>query len=280
MTLPVLLLVLGAALLNASWNAMVKSVDDRLTALALVNLGCALLAAPFALALPLPAPESWPYLVFSVAANHLYFAALMLAFRHGDLSFVYPLARGVSPLLIAAAAWLLLDETLSPLATGGLLLISGAILSLAFLGRAQVRAIGWALANGLSIAGYTLSDGVGARLSGEPFAYAAWICLLNGPPLALLALWLRGGPGLLEAARGVWRRSLAGAALFVVNFGIVIWALSVAPIAYVSAIRETSVLFAALIGARLLAEPFGGRRIAAAAGVCVGAALLQLGRAA
>jgi drug/metabolite transporter (DMT)-like permease len=271
-------LVLGAALLNAAWNAMVKSVSDRLTALALVNLGAAALALPFALFLPAPAAESWPFIALSVVVNHCYFGALLLSFRYGDLSLVYPLGRGASPLIVAAAAWLVAGEALSGAAIAAVLLLSGSILSLALAGRGDGRAVFWALAAGLGIAGFTISDGLGARVSGSPLGYAAWMFVLNGPPLACFALVLRGRD-FVAAARAVWRRSLLGSTFFVVNYAIVIWAMTEAPLALVSALREVSVLFAALIGARLLGEPFGGRRLLAAAGVCAGAALLQFARA-
>jgi len=270
-------LVLAAALLNATWNAMVKSVDDRLTTLALLTLGASILVLPAVLALPAPAPASWPYLALSVVINHVYFAALLMSYRFGDLGFVYTIGRGSSPLVIALFAWLAAGETLSPAGLAAVTLLSGAILSLALGGRGEPRAVLWALLVGVSIAGFTVSDGIGSRLSGSSLGYTCWMFLLNGPPLTLFALWRRGR-GFLAAAGRTWRRAAAGSALFVVNYAIVIWVMGFQPIAAVAAVRETSVLFAALIGARLLGEPFGGRRLAAAAGVCAGAALLQLSR--
>lgn len=274
----VLVLVLGAALLNASWNALLKSAPDRLTALALVNVGASILVAPAAALLPPPAPESWPFLAASLAINVLAFASLLLSYRFGDLSFVYPLSRGASPLIVTVVAWLLAGETLTPGGVLGVAILSASILSLAIFGRGNLQALPFALLTGVFIAGFTLSDGLGVRASGAPASYIAWLFLLNSPPLLLYALWLRRGR-FLAAAKSVWKPSAVASACFVVNYGVVVWAMSFTPMAMVAALRETSVVFAALLGAGLLRESFGGRRLAAAAGVCAGAALLQFTRA-
>ena len=274
----VLALVLGAALLNAAWNALLKSAPDRLTALALVNVGATILVAPAAVLLPPPAPESWPFLAASLVINVLAFASILLSYRFGDLSFVYPLSRGASPLIVTVVAWLLAGETLTAGGVLGVAIVSASILSLALFGRGNLRALPFALFTGVCISAFTLSDGLGVRASGAPASYIAWLFLLNSWPLLLYTIWLRGR-GFPAAARAVWKPSAMASACFVVNYGVVVWAMSFTPLAMVAALRETSVVFAALLGAGLLREPFGGRRLLSAAGVCVGAALLQFTRA-
>jgi drug/metabolite transporter (DMT)-like permease len=275
----VLALVLGAAVLNAAWNALLKSAPDRLTALALVNLGATILVTPAVVLLPAPNPESWPYLGASLVINLLAFACLLLSYRFGDLSFVYPVSRGTSPFIVTIVAWLVADEALSPLGMLGIAILSGSILSLAVAGRGNPKALGFALLTGVFIAGFTLSDGLGVRASGAPISYIAWLFLLNSPVLVLYAAWRQRGAFFGSVAK-VWRRSALASVFFIVNYGVVVWAMSFTPMAFVAALRETSVVFAALLGARMLHEPFGGRRLAAAFGVCAGAALLQLTRAA
>jgi drug/metabolite transporter (DMT)-like permease len=276
----VFLLVLLAAVSHATWNAFVKSGEDKLVSLCLVIFTT---SAPCLLILPflaVPAAASWPFLMISTVVHYFYYAALIGAYRHGDLSLAYPIARGSAPLLVAAGAWLFAGEELSPLKWLGVLTVSAGIMSLARPSRAQandgeVKAIVFALLTGLTIAIYSLADGLGVRLSGAEFSYIAWLFVLSGLPMPFIILWCRGGDsGRLIRAHlkiGVFGGVISGLA-----YAIVIWAMSVAPIALVVSLRETSVLIAAAIGSLFLKESFGRRRIVAAAIIVAGAVLMNL----
>jgi drug/metabolite transporter (DMT)-like permease len=273
-------LVLLAAVLHATWNALVKAGGDRLAVMAL-TMG--LPALPSALALPFvaaPLPASWPFLFASIVVHTAYFASLVYAYRHGDLSQVYPIARGAAPVLVALGAWLLAGERPSLQAALGVLTVSGGVVSLA--GRGGPRravegpAVVLALLTACLIGLYSIIDGLGVRSAGTAAGYILWLFALTGLPFTAFVLWRRRGR--LRAAFGPSLRSGIGAALISsLAYGIVIWAMSVAPMAQVVALRETSVVMAAAIGALFLGEPFGRRRIAAAAVVALGAVLLQTG---
>ena len=271
-------LVLAAALMHACWNAIVKVVEDRLVSLALVNLTHSLLALCFLPFVGLPAPESWPFLIASFLIHQAYYTGLVMHYRFGDLGQVYPLARGASPLMVAVVAWVWAGERLAPWSLLAILLITGGIISLALSGRGQLdnrKAVAWALFTALNIAGYSVADGLGGRVSGNALAYIAWLFLLDGLPLPLLLPLFRSRPQLTAAVRRHWRQGLTGGVLSSAAYGLVIWVMSQAPLAMVTALRETSVIAAALIGAILLGEPFGRRRILAAVVVALGVALLQ-----
>ncbi len=294
-------LVLAAALLHASWNAMVKAGGDRLAVLTLVNLAPVAIAAPALFFLPPMAAGAWPWLALSVTLHVLYYGALLSAYRYGDLSQVYPIARGSAPALVALGAWLLAGETAGPVELAALALLCCGLMALAWRPRRSVaalagrgaivagggaappgaepdpRAVLFALATGVMIAGYSISDGMGSRASGAAFTYIAWLFTIDAVPLALFFAWRRRGR-VAASLRGSLPAGLAGGLIAGAAYSAVIWAMSQAPMAQVVALRETSVLFAALIGTRLLAEPFGRRRLAAAAVIVAGAALLQVGR--
>ncbi|MEX0923548.1 MAG: DMT family transporter [Rhodovibrionaceae bacterium] len=282
MTPGILLLVLLAAALHATWNALVKSGQDRLVTLALVNLAPAI---PAALALPFLPEMDWaavPYLAASVALHTLYYACLIGAYRTGDLSQVYPIARGSAPVLVAAGAWLLAGEVKTPLEIAGIVVVSLGIVSLAWrpgpLRLPALRkdeAILFALATGLTIAGYSIADGLGGRASGAVFTYIAWLFAVDGIAIVAFTFWRRRKT-LRRSFSPHLLRGFAGGAVAATAYSIVIWAMSVAPMAQVVALRETSVLIAAGIGALILKEGFGKQRIAAAAIVVGGAALLHL----
>jgi drug/metabolite transporter (DMT)-like permease len=273
----VLTLVLLAAALHASWNALVKAGGDPFVRLALLNLVSGLCALPLVLLVALPATASWPYLLGSVAIHFGYNLALAYGYRFGDLSHVYPIARGIAPPLVALGAWLMAGESPGPLGALAIVVISGAIASLAFtpgwrLG--PLAPVWFALATGLTIAGYTICDGIGGRAAGDVLGYIAWLFVLNAVPFGLIvALWRRHD--LAVQLRASWRASVLGGVFALVAYGLVIWAMSRAPMVNVSALRETSVIMAALIGTRLLREPFGRRRVVAASVVALGVVLLE-----
>jgi drug/metabolite transporter (DMT)-like permease len=277
----VLGLVLAAALLHASWNALVKAGGDPFVRLAVVNAVGGLCAVPLLFLAALPAPASWPYLFGSVVVHHAYYLALGYGYRFGDLSHVYPIARGIAPPLVAFAAWAFAGESVGPLGLLAILVISGGIVSLAFTddGRlVAIRPLALGLTTGITIAGYTLFDGLGGRAAGDVLAYIAWLFVIDAVPFSVIVAFRyrrRLGPALAAC----WRPAAFGGVLSVIAYGLVIWAMSLTPLAAVSALRETSVIIAALIGTRLLREPFGTRRVLAAGLVAAGVVLLQVSRA-
>jgi len=277
----VVALVLLAAVLHATWNAFVKAGADRL---AVLTLAMAVPAPLCALALPfVPVPEvaSWPYLCASVVIHTSYYACLLFAYRHGDLSQVYPIARGTAPVLVAFGAWAMAGEVLNLRELAGVLIVSAGIMSLAWRrgGLAkdgELAAIGFALLTSLNIGLYSVTDGLGVRNAGTAIGYILWMFALEGLPLLAFTLWVRRGRIRASFAPSL-KVGIGGALISSLAYAIVIWAMSVAPMAHVVALRETSVIMAAVIGALILKEPFGGRRIAAAAVVAAGAVLLQVG---
>ena len=268
MSLTVFLLVLLAAAMHATWNAVVKVAGDRLLTMGIVTgvgglVGLALI--PFA---PLPAPASWPYLALTTAIHIGYYVFLILAYRAGDLSQVYPIARGGSPLLLALVSWPLLGEALSAWQFAGVGLVSLGIASLAF-GKGDRRSLLFAAATSCTIAGYSATDAVGVRLSGSALGYIAWLFALDGAMMAAFTVWRRGAR-VVQALREDWVRPTLGGLLSVAGYGIVVWCYADGPVAPISALRETSVVFAAVLGSIFLREGFGARRIAAAATVAAG----------
>lgn len=278
----VLSLVLAAAVLHATWNAIVKSGGDpwvRLAVGAAASIACAVAFLPF---VELPEAEAWPFILASVAVHQLYFIFVALQYRFGDLSHVYPIARGIAPLMVAVTAFVFAGETLSPAGIVAVVVICGAILSLTFGSGRRVgnaKAVVFALCTGTTIAAYTVIDGVGGRTAGSVFDYIIYLFLLDGVPFGLLVLFLRRR-ALAATWKAHWKTGALGGVFSFFAYALVIWAMSLTPMTYVSALRETSVILAALIGTRLLREPFGGHRIAAAACVAAGIVLLQVSNAA
>lgn len=276
----VVALVLFSALLHATWNAVVKMGSDRLLALVVVKLPTTLVAAATLLVVDTPAPQSWPYLLGSTAVSSGYFYFLIKAYHVGDLSLAYPVARGTAPIVVLVLSFLFVGETPGAAGVAGVVIVSSGILWLCFRPGAtpeHATMILWAGGVGLTIAGYTLLDGVGGRLSGSPIGYAAVLNIMTAIPLLVVAL-ARRGVGVLEVLRNDWLKGLAGGTMMFGAYAIVIYALTLAPMAVVAALRETGVIFAAAIGTILFREGFGARRIAAASTVAVGIAVLVLAR--
>lgn len=271
--------VLGAGLLHAGWNALLKSSGggDPLLDTATVVAGstvCSLLALPF---VPLPLAASWPFAMASVVIHFAYYLTLAQAYRTGDLSFAYPLMRGTAPLLVTLLGVLFLRELPPALVMVGILLISAGIVGIAFAQRHRHprAATLWALANAAIIAVYTLVDGAGARASGNALSYVLWLTFVEG---IVFMLWigLRYGDRAPRYIGAQWRRGMLGGFCSVAAYAIVLWAMTRAPVAAVAALRETSVLFAAIIGTVLLKEGFGYARLAGALTVVAGVAALKL----
>lgn len=278
MPLEVTVAVLGAALAHATWNAMLKSSRDVLFDMTLVVFAAGLVTAPFVMVVKLPAPAAWPYIIASMLLHIAYYVALVGAYRAGDLSHGYPIMRGIAPLIVSLCALAWLGEAPRASVWLGVLLICGGVLSLGFAGfhwRQSRVALGWALANACIIASYTLVDAAGVRVAGRAQSYVVWLFTLDALPFTLLVfLWRKDQ--LMMYARRFWLRGLAGGALSAAAYGIVLWAMTRAPVAAVAALRETSVIFAALIGAWLLKEGHFARRIAGAATVAAGVIALKI----
>jgi phosphonate utilization associated putative membrane protein len=280
MTLPwtVLAAVLLGALLHASWNAVIKSSLDKELDTAVMHGTGALVGLPAALAVGWPAAEAWPYILASVAIHLGYFVTLAGALRYGDLGLAYPLMRGTAPLLVAVAATLGLGEVLGPWAWAGVLGICVGVISMGLSreAMAQPKAVGFALANAVIIALYTVVDALGVRASGNALQYMLALFALSGWPFAALVLARRGRAVMWPYARGRWPFALGGALASMGSYGAALWAMTQAPVATVAALRETSVLFAALLGTWLLKEAFSLRRAVGTAAIVAGVVALRM----
>jgi drug/metabolite transporter (DMT)-like permease len=276
----VFLAVLIAAACHAGWNALLKLDLEPTVATSLVATASGLVVVPFVFLTGMPNAAAWPYIVASVIIHIGYYLALAEAYRTGDLGQAYPIARGSAPLLTAILAGVLLGEVLGGYGWAGVILLAAGILLFAVRGgRAaqpfDARSVGFALLTALTITAYTLVDGVGARYAGSAAAYTAWLFLISGAVMTVFGFW-RVGPRLVGDFKSHWPLALAGAALSTAAYAIAIWAMTVAPIALVAALRETSVLFGALFASLFLREPWIAARIGATALVLAGALLLRV----
>ncbi|WP_292933398.1 DMT family transporter [Novosphingobium sp. PASSN1] len=276
-SLPVFGLILFAAALHASWNAFLKGSSDTLLSTTLVMGGAALIAVVALPFLPAPAPASWPWLAVSAAMQVVYLVLLVRIYHTVDMSLAYPLMRGSAPLTVALISTLWLGEVLPGIGWIGIATICIGILAMAMGARGALSLSGLAmtLVNAAIIAAYTLIDGVGARASGTPAAYTLWLSLLTGIAMAVWAIPARGG-ALVSYARRNWHVGLIGGLGTIVSYTIALWAMTMAPIAMVAALRETSILFATAISAFILRERVGPARITAAAIIAGGTMLLRL----
>jgi len=280
-------LLLLAALMHASWNAILKSDEsDRLATFGVImttGTVMGLCAVPF---LPWIDPAAWKYLVSSVLIHVLYYTFLLKAYSYGDLSHTYPIARGLGPLLVALVSGRFIGEHLRTQDIVGVLLLSFGLVSLAMPLRNVVPRPGsrhglatlFAVLTGITIAAYIIADGLGVRSAGPTFehrlSYIAWLCVVEGPWLLVLAIVIRP-KSVWTHLRRTWWRGVMGGVIANVGYGIAIYALVLGPMAHVAALRETSVLFGALMGTLLLGEPFGVRRVAAALVIVVGLVLMN-----
>ena len=276
MTPLVFALVLSAALIHAVWNALVKGASDRTITFALVMAGHtipALIAAPF---LPLPDAQTGVYLMASVLIHWAYYYLLVSAYRFGDLSLVYPIARGATPLLVALSAFFFINESLSLQGWTGLVLVSAGILALAVFSSQQEKpfmAVAYALATAMTIATYSVVDGVGIRLSSDPISYIAWLFILEGVVFFFIVIPRK--KRLMQFSRNQIILGLMGGVLAGLAYGLVLYAKTMAPLGMVSALRETSVIFAAMIGLFWFGEGPARPRLSAAVIVTLGIVLLS-----
>jgi drug/metabolite transporter (DMT)-like permease len=284
LTSGVLAAVLGAAVLHALWNSLVKSASDKFLSSAVVAIWCGVVALLAVLVLPRPADAALPFIVASAAIHIVYFLLVGQLYHSADLSVAYPMMRGLAPLIAAVIALTTLGEAPGPIASLGVAALVAGVLTMGASGlahgRINRRTIIVAVANSAVIAIYSVIDGQGARLSGAgaafAFAYNSWADALTALAYLPLILFLRGRHAAAAFTQG-WRRGLVGGLAAFLGYAIVVWAMTRAPIAAVAALRETSVVFAAIIGVAALREPFHAQRAIAALVILAGVILLRIG---
>jgi drug/metabolite transporter (DMT)-like permease len=277
--MPIAVVVLFAAGLHATWNALVKSVGDRLALMAVMGLWSVAICVPVALFAPVPLSAAWPELAASMVLHNVYNLLLIESYREGDYNQVYPIARGVAPPAVAVASVLVVGESLSGLQTVGVLTVSAGLMVLATGSRHQPkRALAFAALTGLVIAAYTVVDGVGVRRSGSVLGYATWLFVGMGALTALILVVVnRRTARRSRITRPLVRRGAVADVLSLVAYGLVLWAQTRGALAVVAALRETSVVFAAALGAFVFHERLPTRRIVGSVVIAAGAAALALG---
>ena len=256
-----------------------KSAQDPLFSMVSVVLIGGVLALPFMPFIGTPSPESWPYIFASTLLHTGYYISLIYAYRHGDFAQVYPIARGVSPLIVTFWGVWVVGDVLTRTEYAAVFGIVAGIFVFC-LGRSGITvhdraAVGYALSTAIFISGYTLVDGVGGRLSGNVHAYMVWLFVFDALPLSLFALY-RYKSETLRVLKLRWRLNTVGAGLSLFAYWLVVWAMTVSPIPLVAAVRETSIIAAALIGTLFFKEAMGSRRILAAVVVCISVMLLRV----
>jgi drug/metabolite transporter (DMT)-like permease len=275
--LSVTLAVLAAAVTHATWNAIAHGIKDQVVAFGLIGAGSIVVATPIVVLAPFPLGPCRPYLLGSVVIHVLYNLLLMRCYRYGEFGQVYPLARGISPLVVTGLAALFAAERPSPPQLAGVLVVSAGLAVLVLAGRRPGRpALLAAVGTGLTIAAYTTVDGLGVRLSGSSLGYIGWLMLLDSLCVPAWAL-ARRRHDLRGLSRRVLGAGVSAGALSVLAYGLVLWAQTRGNLAPIAALRETSVIFGAVIGTLVFREPFGRYRIVATVLVVGGILLLETG---
>lgn len=278
MTFGVFIAVLGAALLHASWNALIKSGANKQTGMFILSVGhalCGLALVPF---FDWPAAEVWPWLVASGLIHMAYQLLLSYAYGEGDLSRVYPISRGAAPMIVLVVTATFGIDTVRPSEVAGLLILGLGILLMAqgvLASGESRRMLPFAFGAAVATAGYSLVDGLGARVWGEPLAYVAWLMIGSAVCYTPAIVALRGR-SVLRATPRVWAIGLLAAALSFAAYAIAIWAMTVAPIALVAALRETSILFAVLIGWLVMGDPLSRSKALAAGLIVTGVMVMRI----
>ena len=272
--------VLVAAAFHASWNALIKIRLDPFLAIVLIAALAGIVSLPLLLFVPVPPLPAWPWLILSVITHTGYYIGLSGAYRSGDMGQVYPIARGSAPLMTAIATTAFIGERLGLLGWSGILLLVAGVMLLSLRGgrdlaRLDKKAVGFALFTAVTICAYSVVDDVGARHAGNPNSYSAALFVGTGPVMLAYALARRGGDVIAAMGRQ-WSLGLAVGTLQLGSYGIAIWAMTVAPIAIVAALRETSVLFGAVIAVTFLKEPLRAGRVVAALMIVAGLTLIRL----
>ncbi len=277
----VFLAVLAAAAMHATWNALLKLKLEPFLTMTLMTGMAGLAGMPAMAIFGAPILPAWPWLIASVILHLGYYFVLSAAYARADMSQIYPIARGGAPLATALISMLALREDISGAQLAGVALLASAVAALSIVGRRKgapfdPKAVGFALATAAIICAYTLVDGVGARIAGDAHAYSSTLFVIDGIPLPLVALWLRGRAG-LAPLKTYLVPGFIGGALSLGAYWIAIWAMTVAPIGLVAALRESSVLFAAIIAVVFLKEPLQAGRVLAALVILIGIAMIRLG---
>jgi drug/metabolite transporter (DMT)-like permease len=281
--LSVSLAVLVAAVTHATWNAIAHGIKDQVLAFGLIGAGSIAVSVPLVALAPFPLGKCWPYLLGSVFIHVFYNLLLMRSYRYGEFGQVYPLARGTSPLVVTVLAAVFAAETPSVPQVLGVLVISSGLAVLVLAGRrsrsgsapsrAALLAAG---ATGLTIASYTTVDGLGVRLSGSPAGYIGWLMLLESLCVPAWALVKRRREVTSGVSKRVLMSGVLAGGLSVLAYGLVLWAQTRGALASIAALRETSVIFGAVIGTVVFREPFGRSRIVATVLVVIGVLLLNV----
>ena len=279
MELHVFLAVLGAAMMHAGWNAVVKGGTDPFLSVTQVSLFSGAIALCCLPLVKVPAADVWPWLAASAAIHTLYRFMLIGAYRAGDLAQVYPIMRGAAPLMTVVATALLIGERVSAAGLAAIAALSLGVFLMSLrgspVGGFEGRAVAMALLSAASTCGYTLADGIGARVNGSGPSYALWMFVLNALTMQSIALAMRGWKA-YEGLRAHWPVMAGGGLMSMCAYFIVIWAMTQAPIALVAALRETSVLFGSLIAMVVLKEVMTGWRALALVFVLLGMVLLKV----
>lgn len=254
---------------------------DRLVMVAMMMISEAVVAC-FALPfVALPTPETWPYIWLSTVLHTAYFMFLIMAYRYGDLSHVYPIARGSSPMLVALLSVVVVGELLSRQATAAVVVISLGVMSLALTRGSNnyrdPKAIFFALGTGLFIAAYTVVDGLGARAAESAHSYVFWLNIFDGIPIIVIALYLRKDQ-FLSQARVCWKAGVCAGVMSLLAYWIVLWAMTLAPLALVSAVRETSMVFAVVFGVFFLKERLKLMRLISTVVTLIGVVILKVSK--
>lgn len=274
MNAPVIALALLAAVLHATWNAFLRSGADRLWTVTVMSLAMLVVAIPFAFIVPLPLPAAWPYLLLSSALQVGYSIFLVSAYRHGELGQVYPIVRGSVPLLVTAGGFAFADQHLAVTPLLGVVLVALGIMSLSLSKeRASTKSVLFALTTGVFIASYATIDAIGVRAAGSATTYTTWIFLIYGALMAASFIAIRRQL-CLDLRSPETLKALAGGMVSLVAYGAVIAAFALGPVGPIAALRETSVVFAVLIGWLFLGEALTTRRVIACAVVALGAILI------
>jgi drug/metabolite transporter (DMT)-like permease len=289
LSLAVTFAVVAAAVTHAIWNAIAHGIKDQTLAFALIGVGGIVVGIPLVIVAAMPRADCWPYLLGSVAIHVFYNLLLMRCYRLGEFGQVYPLARGTSPLVVTILAAIFVHEHLTLPQVAGVLVVSAGLAVLVLAGRRPGRAGGAgevvppgmhraaflaAIGTGLTIAAYTTVDGVGVRLSARPVGYIGWLMVLESLCVPMFAL-ARRRDVLLKQRPRILLAGLAAGALSVLAYGLVLWAQTRGALAPIAALRETSVIFGAIIATLVFREPFGRTRIAATVLVATGIVLLN-----
>lgn len=279
MDLTVFLAVLVAAALHAGWNAHIKSGGDPFLNVAHMSFAAIFVSGVLINFVSFPIAAAWPWLIGSVVLHAGYRFALIAAYKSGDLGQVYPIARGAAPLMTAVITATLIGERLSLYGYAGILLLAAGVFLMSFrggrLGELNRRGVGFALQTACWTAAYSVVDGVGARVNGSGPSFVIWMFFLSALTMVVCALIARG-PRELLMVRDRWPLVLAAVMMSEGAYFIAVWAMTQAPIALVAALRETSVLFAAILSVVLLGEPLTGWRVLAGLLVVAGVVMMRL----